>query len=146
MNLNPSDGVALFTDGSAHNSGDKSGGWAWVALDAYEGIHTASGAAANTTNNRMELQAAIEGLDALHNTFGPCEVLIYSDSEYMVLGVNENRQRKTNLQEWSALDSAIASHIEVRFEHVYGHQGNIYNEMADQLAGKARKESIANDQ
>lgn len=142
MDLNPSRGLAVFTDGSAYVR-DRSGGWAWVALDAFEGIHTASGSVTDTTISRMELQAPAEALNAIHNALGPQEVLVYSDSEYVVLGCqNTARKRKKNVDCWDTLDEAINLHTEVVFEHVKGHSDSVYNEMADELAGKARKSVV----
>lgn len=145
MELNPSQGIAVFTDGSAYTK-DRSGGWAWVALDAFEGVHTASGSASDTTISRMELQAATEALVALHEALGPQEVLIYSDSEYVVLGCQDkSRKRLKNVDRWDALDEVINLHTEVTFEHVKGHSDSVYNEMADELAGKARKGEHSRD-
>jgi ribonuclease HI len=140
MNLDPSEGVAIFTDGSASNR-DKSGGWGWVALDAFEGIYTGSGYRAGTTISRMELAAPTYALEYLNVVYGACDVLVYSDSEYVVLGVNDRtRKRNANKGWWLALDLAIEKHNIVQFHHVKGHSDHLYNEMADDLAGKARKE------
>ena len=140
--LDVSEGIALITDGSS-DYGNRSGGWAWVALDAFEGIEKDSGAASDTTNNQMELQAVVEGLKSLHRSHGPCNVLVYSDSQYVVYGINRGHKRNKNVGFWTALDDAIKLHYEVEFNHVKGHEGHIWNEMADQLAGSARKASLA---
>jgi ribonuclease HI len=143
MNLDPSLGVAVFTDGSASNR-DKSGGWGYVALDAFEGIYTSSGYRAGTTISRMELAAPTYALEYLNEVYGACDVLVYSDSEYVVLGVNDRtRKRSANKDWWVSLDLAIEKHNEVKFHHVKGHSDHLYNEMADDLAGKARKEGIS---
>lgn len=139
MNLDATDGIAVFTDGSAYYK-DRSGGWGWVALDAYEGIHTASGRADDVTINQMELYAPMHALTILYNEVGACDILVYSDSEYVVLGCqNRDRKRNKNKAWWWELDEAIDLHNYVQFEHVRGHNDNLYNEMADDLAGKARK-------
>lgn len=139
MNLDPSEGLALFTDGSCYHV-DKTGGYGWVALDAFEGHYTGSGFMANTTISQMELMAPTTALDALADEFGACEVLVYSDSEYVVLGCRDRtRKRNKNKKFWKSLDTAIARHAYVEFNHVKGHNDNLYNEMADDLAGEARK-------
>lgn len=139
MNLDPSHGIAVFTDGSCSHR-DRSGGWGWVALDAFEGKHTDSGATRNTTIGRMELAAATYALEQLTAHLGPIEVLVFSDAQYVVLGaMDPTRKRNVNVDMWKRLDKAIAGHDVVEFEHVKGHNNNLYNEMADRLAGEARK-------
>lgn len=139
MNLNPYEGIAVFTDGSCYHV-DRIGGWGWVALDAYEGLHTDSGAVRDTTISVMELTAAIMALNSIADEFGPCEVLVYSDSEYVVLGCQDrSRKRNANAMTWKKLDKAIARHDYVEFQHVKGHADNLFNEMADDLAGDARR-------
>lgn len=136
--LDKSEGILLFTDGSAWNK-DQSGGWAWVAIDAFDSEAEGSGGTSGTTNNRMEMVAWIEGLSALHQALGPCEVLIISDSEYVGLGaMNRKRNRKCNRDLWKRLDAAVDLHAYVKFEHVRGHSGDFYNERVDKLAGEAR--------
>lgn len=141
MDLNPSEGIAVFTDGSAYTK-DRSGGWAWVALDSFEGIHTASGSVSDTTISRMELTAVTDALCSLYKAYGSLDVLVYSDSEYVVLG-NQDRSRKRvkNRDCWEGVDDSISLHNTVTFEHVKGHSDSVYNEMADQLAGKARRDA-----
>jgi ribonuclease HI len=137
--LNPSEGVAIFTDGSSSHL-DRTGGWAWVALDAFEGIHANSGAVSDTTNNRMELEAVIQGLTTVWTLFDPEQVLVYSDSEYVVMGsIDRTRKRNKNRDLWKRLDEAVDRLPHVQFEHVKGHSGQEWNELADDLAGKARK-------
>jgi ribonuclease HI len=139
MDLDPSKGVAVFTDGSS-NWKDRSGGWAWIALDAFDGLESDSGARSNTTNNQMELAAPAEALEALHEAYGPIEVLVHSDSEYVVLGITHRaRKRNVNKTEWKRLDEAVDTHSFVRFEHVKGHAENEYNNLVDRMAVTARK-------
>lgn len=139
MNLNPELGVAVFTDGSCFH-GDRTGGWGWVALDAFEGLHSTSGFVPDTTISRMELAAPTNALFCLAEEFGPLDVLIYSDSEYVVLGaMDRSRKRLKNKRWWGRLDKAIQTHNHVEFTHVRGHSDHLYNEMADQLAGEARR-------
>lgn len=148
--LDPSEGVAIFTDGSSDNNGDRSGGWAWIALDAFEGMQADSGYCADTTNNQMEIRGVSEGLTFLYTLYGPCDVLVYSDSEYVILGVNENRRRNRNKAYWKTLDDSIglhtAGHKAIVFEHVRGHSDDVYNHMVDDLAGRARRRLGQNDE
>lgn len=140
--LDPSDGLIVFTDGSA-NYQDRSGGWAWVALDGHEGTEENSGAEFDATVNRMELTAVIEALAHLRDAYGPCEILVKSDSQYVVLGYSDpSRVRKVNKDLWAILDEEAAQHTLVVMEHVRGHQGHTWNEKADRLAGQARRELV----
>lgn len=139
MILSTKYGIALFTDGSAYHE-DRTGGWAWVAVDANGGTETKAGSALDTTISRMELTAAVEGLEYLHNEYGLLDVLVYSDSEHLVLGCNDkSRKRIKNRDCWAELDEMIGRHRLVEFEHVRGHQDNTYNNLADKLAGEARR-------
>lgn len=139
MNLDPTNGLALFTDGSAW-TGDRSGGWAWVAIDVGGGEEFDFGWDSNATNNRMEMTAWIEGLNAIYKEFGPSTILVYSDSEYVGLGVTDRtRSRKNNVDLWIALDYAFDQHGYVEFVHIRGHGDSYYNDMVDQLAGEARQ-------
>lgn len=138
MSLNPSEGLIVFTDGSSDNR-NGSGGWAWVALDAFDGILEMSGGAMETTNNRMELQAPMMALAGLVLTCGPSEILIQSDSQYVVRGfMDKGRARHKNVDLWDRLEEAAALHTTVIMEHVRGHKGHTWNERADELAGEAR--------
>lgn len=142
--LDPSEGIALFTDGSA-NYQDRSGGWGWVAIDHLGNKWGGAGHAGGTTINQMELHAPTDGLSWLHEHYGSCNVLVYSDSEYVVLGCNDRtRSRLKNPKWWKRLDHAIELHEYVEWNHVRGHADNYYNELADDLAGRARKRGIQN--
>jgi ribonuclease HI len=136
--LNPGRGVALFTDGSAWYK-DGSGGWAWIAIDAFGSEEQGAGACSDTTNNRMELTAAIRGLEHLNRIYGRCDVLLYSDSEYMVLGSRDRfRSRKKNRDLWEQLDHAADNHS-VEWLHVKGHADSYYNDLCDKMASEVRK-------
>lgn len=140
--LNPSKGIALFTDGSSYTK-DKSGGWAWCAIDCFGAEEIGTGAVGDTTNNRMEMQAWFEGLNYLSENYGACEVLVYSDSEYVGFGaMNIRRQRKRNRDLWWKIDDAIDQHTMVEFVHVKGHGDSHYNCLVDELAGNARKSYV----
>ncbi|MGA0882609.1 MAG: ribonuclease HI, partial [Burkholderiaceae bacterium] len=109
------------------------------------GGHEGSGGEPRTTNNRMELLGAIEGLRRLER---PCQVRLVSDSQYLVKGLSEwmdGWKRKgwktaagkpvANQDLWQALDSALAPHT-VRWSWVKGHAGHPENERADELANR----------
>ncbi|WP_196807286.1 ribonuclease H family protein [Candidatus Solirubrobacter pratensis] len=131
--------MALYTDGSS-NYKDKSGGWAYVAADAFGNQTEGWGAETDATNNRMEMTAVIRGLLRLAADYGECEVLVRSDSQYVVLGCQDpSRSRKKNTDLWWLLDTALLGHSYVEFEHVKGHEGEHFNERCDVLAGEARK-------
>ena len=139
--LNPDQGIAIFTDGSCW-TGDRIGGWAWVAVDAYNGCDWDSGYWWDTTISQMELCAVSSAMAEMDNRYGDQDLLIFSDSEYVVLGYNqrETRRRNTNHDFWSMVFCEASHHRSVTLEHVRGHDGTEGNELADQLAGKARKE------
>ncbi len=138
--LDPAQGLGVWTDGSC-DSKDGSGGWAWLAIDASEDGYEAfsMGGESDTTNNRMEMLAWIEALEAIHAVHGPCTIVVFSDSEYVGLGaMDRKRKRKVNVDLWIALDAAIDLHLYTEFRHVRGHQGHERNEIVDKLAGEAR--------
>lgn len=136
--LDKSEGIALFTDGSAWNK-DGSGGWAWIAMDTSGHEAEGTGGVHDTTNNRMEMVAWIEGLKALAKALGPCHIIVISDSEYVGLGsMDRTRGRKHNTDLWPLLDAAIDTHLYVEFAHVKGHSNHVYNDRVDKLAGEAR--------
>jgi ribonuclease HI len=112
-----------------------------VAVDGFEGMQYDSGfVPPPTTNNRMEMWAQIQALSSLHASYGPCEAEIVSDSQYVVLGCQQpTRARNANADTWAKLDEAIELHSHIQWRHVHGHIGVKWNELADQLAVKARK-------
>ena len=133
--------VQLFTDGACSGNPGP-GGWG-VLMRYGEAEKELSGGAADTTNNRMELQAVIEGLDALTRA---ATVEVYTDSQYVQKGITEwihgwkQRGWKTaakkpvkNADLWQALDSAQSRH-DVSWHWVKGHAGHAENERADELA------------
>jgi ribonuclease HI len=136
--LNPAKGIAVISDGSCW-TGDKVGGWGYVAIDCFGQEIVGSGSEINTTVNRMEMIAIITGLEFIYNELGSCDILVYSDSEYVVLGFqNPSRKRKKNVDLWLKLDILKPQFGYVEFIHIRGHQGHFYNELADELAGNAR--------
>ena len=135
--------VKLFSDGSClGNPG--AGGWAYI-LQYGDAIKKASGAEAMTTNNQMELTAAIMGLSALKQ---PCRVELFTDSEYVVKAINSwlakwvvtDFKGKKNADLWRRYLAAAASH-EIRASWVKGHAGHPQNEECDAMA-RAAAEAI----
>jgi ribonuclease HI len=135
--------VVIYTDGSCDmNPGP--GGWA-ALLKAKGREKVLTGSEADTTNNRMELTAALRALEALKQ---PSRVQLYTDSEYLKRGINEwmenwrarGWKRKggklANVDLWQALDQAIQRH-EVEWHWVRGHAGNRDNQRVDRLARQA---------
>jgi ribonuclease HI len=137
--------VVIFTDGACEpNPG--SGGWA--ALLRFGGSEKLlSGSDPATTNNRMELTAAVQALQALKR---PCQVEFFTDSEYLRRGITEWlpgwRQRGwkrkggalANQELWQALESALAGHS-IHWHWVRGHAGNRDNQRVDRLARQAMR-------
>jgi len=133
--------IEIYTDGACRGNPGP-GGWG-VLLKAGRHEKTMHGGEHDTTNNRMELTAAIEGLKALKR---PSEVVLYTDSRYVMDGITswlanwKNRGWKTaakkpvkNQDLWQALDEEAARH-EIRWVWVKGHSGHDGNEEADRLA------------
>ena len=135
--------VTIYTDGAC-NPNPGPGGWgALLRFGTHE--KTLSGGSPATTNNRMEITAAIEGIKALQR---PCQVDIYTDSEYLKRGITEwlpNWRRRgwkrkggtlANSDLWQALDAALSRHS-ITWHWVRGHAGDKHNERVDQLANAA---------
>jgi len=124
--------IDLYTDGSCESNPGGRGGWGAILVGDVQGspvrLH---GAEVTSTNNRMELTAAIKGLEA---TPSGAEVTVWSDSQYLVKTMTEGWRRRANVDLWGRLDQLAASH-RVRWEWVRGHDGHPWNEEADRLAG-----------
>ena len=142
--------VEAYTDGACRGNPGPGG---WGVLLRY-GDHEKElyGAEANTTNNRMELMAAIQALENLNRE---CRVILTTDSEYVRKGITEwlsnwkkrgwktaAKQPVKNQDLWQRLDSAAAQH-NVEWHWVRGHTGHPENERADQLANKGIDELLA---
>ena len=134
--------VDIYTDGACRGNPGKGG---WGAVLVFGGVEKElSGGEASTTNNRMELMAAIAGMSALRE---PCEIVLTSDSKYLVDAINKgwlaswkkNGWRKAdksavlNVELWQKIDSLLQIH-DVSFVWVHGHTGHPYNERCDALA------------
>ncbi len=142
--------VEIFTDGACRGNPGPGG---WGAVLRYKGKErTLKGAEPGTTNNRMELTAAIMALETLSR---PCAVALTTDSQYVKQGVTQwihqwkrrgwrtaDRKPVKNQDLWQRLDAAAARH-DVQWFWVRGHTGHPENERADQLANEAIDEMLA---
>lgn len=135
--------VEMFTDGACKGNPGPGG---WGVLLRYKGKEKSlHGGERNTTNNRMELMAVIEGLKSLKRS---CEVVVTTDSEYVKNGITswihgwKKRGWKTSAKKpvknedlWRELDEEVTKH-DVQWHWVKGHSGHRENEIADQLANQ----------
>jgi ribonuclease HI len=141
--------VEIFTDGACRGNPGP-GGWGAI-LRAGGHERELYGAEADTTNNRMELMAAIRGLEALKR---PCEVTIVTDSQYVKNGITQwlanwkrrgwrtaDRKPVKNVDLWQRLEQAEAPHT-VHWQWVRGHTGHPENERADLLANRGIDELL----
>ncbi len=133
--------VQIWTDGACSGNPGPGG---WGALLVYNGTEKElSGGAAETTNNRMELSAAIAALEALKR---PCKIDLHTDSQYVKGGITgwihgwkkngwktADKKPVKNVDLWQQLDEALKRH-DVAWHWVRGHDGNVENEKADLLA------------
>ena len=136
--------VEIYTDGACRGNPGP-GGWAALLVAGAERKEI-SGAEAKTTNNRMELMAAISGLGALKRR---CSVRLYTDSKYVLQGLTEwlprwkargwvtaSREPVKNQDLWEMLDAAAAAQ-DIEWHWVKGHSGHDGNEYVDALANRA---------
>lgn len=142
--------VEIFTDGACRGNPGP-GGWA-AYLRVLDTNKLIKGAEPETTNNRMELMAAIAGLEALTR---PSDVVLTTDSQYVRQGITQwihgwkkngwkTSQKKPvkNQDLWQRLDTALATHS-VDWRWVKGHSGHVENELVDQAANDAIDEMHA---
>jgi ribonuclease HI len=143
--------VVIYTDGACSGNPGP-GGWGAI-LTLGENVKEICGGEPDTTNNRMELMAAIRALEALTK---PCSVELHTDSTYVMKGISEwihNWKRRgwrtadnkpvKNDDLWRRLDEARGRH-QVTWKWVKGHAGHPMNERADELARKGLTEARAN--
>ena len=139
--------VQIFTDGACQGNPGP-GGWAAILVSG-EHRREISGYEPATSNNRMEMQAALEGL---RNLKQPCHIDLYTDSQYLKKGMEEwlakwkkNGWRTTakqpvkNADLWEQLEAAASAHT-MRWHWVRGHDGHVENERCDVLANDAIRE------
>ena len=134
--------VDIYTDGACRGNPGRGG---WGAILVFGGVEKElSGGESMTTNNRMELMAAIKAMEALKE---PCEVTLTSDSKYLTDAINKgwleswkakgwkkaDKSAVLNPELWQRIDELIAIH-KVTFVWVHGHRGHAYNERCDALA------------
>ena len=141
--MSETDEVVIYTDGACKGNPGPGG---WGALLVYKGVEKELwGGDPNTTNNRMELMAAIAGLIALTR---PCSVKLVTDSQYVMKGIQEwlpnwkkrgwktaSKEPVKNADLWQKLDEEVNRH-RVSWQWVRGHTGHPGNERADQLANR----------
>ena len=136
--------VVIYTDGACKGNPGPGGWGAWLRSGTHE--RELSGGESQTTNQRMELMAAIEALSALTK---PCAVVLHTDSRYLLNGITSwinawkrngwrtsAKQPVKNADLWQALDTATARH-HIEWHWVKGHSGELGNERADALATAA---------
>jgi ribonuclease HI len=142
--------VTIYTDGACRGNPGPGG---WGALLDYEGrTKQMKGGEPDTTNNRMEMMAAIRALQALQQ---PCTVVLYTDSTYVRKGITEwlpnwkknnwrtaGKKPVKNADLWQVLEAEAARH-EVDWRWVKGHSGDPGNEAADQLANEGIDDMLA---
>ncbi len=152
--------VTIFTDGAARGNPDGPGGYGAIlrCVDSRGEVHEKELSAGykKTTNNRMELMAAIRGLQQLNR---PCEVDLYSDSKYLTDAFNQHwidswqkkgwvksdKKPVKNIDLWKALLAAMQPH-QVKYIWVKGHDGHPENERCDELAtGAADGDGLLDD-
>ena len=142
--------VVIYTDGACRGNPGP-GGWGAILIAANGTEKQLCGGERATTNNRMELMAAIQALDALKK---PCKVELHTDSQYVMKGITEwvrgwkLRGWKTAAKEpvknedlWRRLDEARARH-DVDWRWVKGHAGHELNERADELANLGMRQTL----
>lgn len=140
--------VTIYTDGACKGNPGK-GGWGAILIF---GPHEKDlyGYEAETTNNRMELMAVIQALEALKE---PCEIELHADSQYVLKGIKEwihgwkargwktaDKKPVKNDDLWKRLDAARQRH-KIHWKWVKGHAGDVMNERADALANRAIEEA-----
>lgn len=146
----------IYTDGACQpNPGI--GGWAYLirSTDENKDLTSDSGSEQETTNNRMELQSILKGLQFFADSLwtGEEEVTIFSDSQYAVKGINEwsdvwqaNDWKKKDGKDLSNPDLwkkiwNLRNKLRAQAKHVRGHTGNKHNEIVDEMAVKAAKDA-----
>lgn len=142
--------IEIFTDGACKGNPGPGGWGVLLRLGPHE--KTLYGGELQTTNNRMELTAAIRGLESLKR---PAQVVLTTDSEYVMKGIREwmpnwkkrgwktaSKQPVKNVDLWQELDNLVNQH-QVEWRWVKGHSGHPENELADELANLGVEKVLA---
>ena len=143
--------IEIFTDGACRGNPGPGGWGALLRFGTEE--KKIKGSDQNTTNNRIEMQAAIAALESLSR---PCNIKLVTDSKYLLNGINSwlpnwkkkgwktaNKKPVKNEDLWRRLDDLVQPHT-IDWEWVKGHSGHIENEIVDQLANDAIDDLLAN--
>ena len=118
--------IEIYTDG-AYSSSRNQGGWAFVVLKDGEKIYSEYDTVFETTNNRMEIQSAIEAVKYMVSN-NIKNFTIYSDSMYLIGTMTLNWKRKKNNDLWKEMDDLVKG-LNITWLHVKGHEGDKYNEL-----------------
>lgn len=138
--------ISIFTDGACHPNPGR-GGWAAILRDETTGVEKhLQGDSRHTTNNRMELRAALHALEALTST---CRVNLVSDSQYVIKGLNEWRHGWAR-KNWGGVKNAdlwkrfheVANKHKIKGHWIKGHAGHRENEQCDRMADAAAKKAM----
>ena len=148
--------VEIYTDGSCSGNGKENslGGWGFLVLYDEKEVKECNGGEANTTNNRMEMLAVLNACHCYDNEFNvePAECIIYTDSTYIHScisqswwknwvrngWINSKKQPVKNKDLWLKI-IPFFQRLDIKFEKVKGHSGNVWNERADKLAREMTK-------
>lgn len=146
--------LTLYTDGACSQT---TGGFGSILVrpDTKQHIKFGGGPYKDTTNNQMEMMAVIAGLEFAHTRMGPQDLLVISDSKYVINGITEwihGWKRNgwftsagkvvKNESLWKRMEAEVNRHRAIEFKWVKGHNGNEFNEMADQIAVAYRESDI----
>lgn len=145
--INQTDGILLFTDGACRGNQFKQNTGAWAFFYKTGNTqHSKSGTTQNTTNNKMELTALLEGLKTLSSDpkLKKLKISVFSDSLYLINGINiwsKNWIKKfwkgvENRELWQTILDLISQFNKIEFHHIAGHSGHEGNEIVDRLCNE----------
>lgn len=134
----PSKQFTIYTDGACSGNPGP-GGWAYIMLDEQGAEYAASGFEADTTNNRMEMMAALMAIRALPPN---ASAILFSDSNYVISTMRGKFAKKKNLDLWKLLDDAVIGH-DITYNWVKGHDGDQYNERCNDMAVAQYKGAVS---
>jgi len=143
--------IKLYTDGACKNTTTKDGGWSYIAIFPNGSELDDCGWVSETTNNRMEIQAVIEGLERIKSFLEP--ITVFTDSMYIVdsmtkwiagwkrNGWQRRKGKLLNVDLWEKMD-ALNQSLNISWRWVKGHNGDKYNEMCDMMAEQIIENSV----